>query len=248
MTFKIITHALRMVFSNIIPTLHVTAVLYLMTQAVSIIGNLISVGQVHTGGIMAQIEAGELFPTALFWVFFIFSMLVSIIATSWMAVAWHRYVLLGEQSSFVPKYPKGLVGRYFFTALGATLLIMVPAIILLIFVGMAVGYAIANPVVTIIFSIVFLYLLWRVTMTLPVLSVGNNMSIRDSWKHTAKLSAPIFGVSVIIGTLTTLAQFLPTTIPGAWIISILLGWVSTVVGLSILTTIYGICVESREID
>lgn len=246
MTIKLISHALRMVFGDLAGALRVTGLLYLLSQAVVILPPLLLNGTYSINDPFGVTSPG--FGLVTFAVVIV-TLILSIILSTWMAVAWHRYILLNETGL---SYPKGKVGSYFWTGFGYGILCFLPAILFAIVIGMVVGpEAIECPLAIGVLTVLVSFLFLRIAMGLPGLCVDNNVVFRESWRMTAPLSSAIFGVALIAGVVAVLSTYATMALGGslvvALIFSIIIGWVQLVVTLSVLTTVYGVVVEGRQL-
>lgn len=175
---------------------------------------------------------------------------------AYAAVAWHRFVLLSEKSSGIfPSPPVGTVSGYF----GRTWLIglIVFAFIFvfnwLIYTGipLTIGYSIWTGIAVSLFVNAFAsYIILRLGMILPARALENNHSLVSSWRATAKVGGPLVLSAILLSALKVL-QLLPAVFNMPALISIVVGgavtWLSLMVGISILTTLYGYCVEGRDL-
>jgi hypothetical protein len=178
---------------------------------------------------------------------------------AWVAVTWHRYILLEEYPATVPAVANRPIGAYIGRTLMMTLqlvLVMIPVMLLVIpFIGNA-GTLMLNTGSGLIFSIVIgsiLSFFWlRIGVSLPAVAVGKPMSSREAWTETKPVWQTILGASVIMVALNlavTLAfSLLFTGIPLiSYVLSVAMQWVTMMVGVSVLTTIYGHVVEGRPL-
>ncbi|MFQ6550890.1 hypothetical protein AAD018_000925 [Aestuariibius insulae] len=178
--------------------------------------------------------------------------IVQLIVTLWLAVAWHRYVLLaGNSQTSEGKAPAGRILAYF----GWSILI---GIVLVVFVGLGVLLAGALPpplpalvvAATVVFAIAAFY---RLSVILPAAAIGQAEGLVATWERTsgttltmiflAALSA-IF-LFVVALPFAFLAELLPIAVQPFLLAvpNILI----TLIGISILTTLYGHYVEGREL-
>jgi hypothetical protein len=100
---------------------------------------------------------------------------------------------------------------------------------------------------------VVLYWLWmRLALILPAAAVGRPMTLGESWRYTARASGAIFVAIVILSALSIGAGFvLDLLLPGGLVrtvFDVVVTWISLMVGVSVMTTLYGHLVERRAID
>ncbi|SDX88457.1 hypothetical protein [Citreimonas salinaria] len=242
--WDIFMHSVRLVLRNLGPALRVSALLYTVQVA----------GQVSA--LYSPIEAAEVPGMAaepsLLSVILAFA---AIVASLWIAVGWHRFVLEEE-------YPQGWLPRWH----GATLLrylwrsivvgIVVVLGILVAFIPIMLFLAIAPAVAGIFaFGMIGLggYLFFRLGVTLPAAAVGHRLSLREGWRATKDADGAIVVLAFIVigASLVIQAPALvnpdPTSIVNV-VYTIVTGWFATIIGVSVLTTLYGHYVQGRPID
>ena len=172
-----------------------------------------------------------------------------------MVAAWHRYVLLPEDKrahGFTPD--AAVVLGYFGRSILIGLLLMLLS--LPVFVPVAALAAATNSVaLSAIASIpaiaVLVYVFLRLSLILPACTIGHDMKIRESWEATKPLSAVI----AILTVLMALADFainvvlgaLPNTSMIVGVVNVVVSLVYALVSASVLTTLYGIAVEGRDV-
>ncbi len=250
--WKIFLHSLRMVFGNIGAALRVSLVPYLVQVAVSLytfqkIGPAIRMMQT---GQPVQLPPG-------FWSLWGLLLAVTVVTGLWIAVAWHRYVLVEEEpGALLPKFHSAEMVRYFWVSLLiALIMIMVGAAVMLVMMilmsvlGPSPFMALIGFLVTII---PLVYIFYRLSPALPAAAIGRKMSLADAWSATAPAGSAIFTIA-ILGALAGIIFEIPSMIdsnPGSIInlvYSHVTGWIVMMIGISVLTTIYGVYVEGREI-
>lgn len=178
---------------------------------------------------------------------------------AWVAVTWHRYILLEEYPATVPAVANRPIGAYIGRTLMMSLqlvLVMVPVILFVVsFIGNA-NTLMLNTGSGLIFAVVMgsvVSFFWlRIGVSLPAVAVGKPMNSRDAWAETNSVWQTILGASVIMVALNLAVTFafslLFSGIPLiSYILSIVIQWVTMMVGVSVLTTIYGHVVESRPL-
>lgn len=214
---------------------------------------------VHAGPLTLHGRAifSALLPILVFWCF----------ALLWVAVGWHRHVLLDERPlAAMPRLHAGRMLAY----LGWGLLILVTGALLAwpsffvatIFVKGVLGGGGPAPMtgrIAFVFVLlwllrtVFMWLFYRVAPLLPAVACGRKMNIGDAWHETRNAGGTLF----VLAVLTFLADFLLNLPAGLalhgiaasaeelWAVLVL--WLETMFGLSILTTIYGHYIEKRPL-
>lgn len=248
MAFRILVHAFRMVFGNFGAAIRISMPMIVM----AIVGMFVlSPGEMEGPGTPGEQFRDTFSGPAVIW------LLVYLVATLWVAVAWHRYCLREEYPGAVmPAFHGDRLLRY----LGWTVLIMLVAIVVSMAAGMVIGGIAAlsqsGPLAALLWLGwvgVLLWLLQRISLVLPASAVNQGLSFWQSWEATRPMSGTILAVALMFALLSFLlgAAALPfagVSVLLAGLVNVGAQWVSMMLGLSILTTIYGICVEGRTID
>jgi hypothetical protein len=187
------------------------------------------------------------------------AVLVSIIAFIGglaIAVAWHRFILLDEQpSGWLPAFD----GRRMLSYFGYSLLLALIALVIMIVVGLVLGiFAILGGVIMFVltsFVTVFIILVigFRLALILPASSVDKRLRLGEAWAATSGATGDIVvlallcaGASVVLGLVSLI--FVGPLLPLGILWDAAVGWLSLMVGMSILTTLYGHYVENRPIS
>lgn len=255
MGWQIFIHSIRQVLNNLSAALRISGALFLVQLIVSY-----ALGVSLSGGSEAELQqrmmSGE-FP----WLGMILVFVITIITGIWIAVAWHRYVLKVEMpGSFIPPFHTDRMLSYF----GNSLLLMVIAIpigfAMSLVVGLifsvfysdaslpGVGLGILAGVIIMLPVIVVVY---RLSVILPGSALGEKVRLREAWSKTAGSSGAIIFLAVL-SIVAAVVIDLPLKVLGsvpllafAW--SAATAWLKMMVGISILTTLYGHFVEKRPL-
>jgi hypothetical protein len=183
--------------------------------------------------------------------------LLYFIVLLWLAVAWHRYVLLNEMpSGAIPPFKGDRMLSYFGRSLLIGLVLLCIGIVLMLVT--AVLGVVLGPLailVAIVFYVVMTVVSYRLSPILPAAALGQSLSLREAWAATAGASGAIIVlgiVSVLAVIVIDLPVFLLVNLGSvgrilAQLWSIATGWVFMLVGISIITTIYGHYVEKRPL-
>ena len=176
----------------------------------------------------------------------------------WAAVAWHRFVLLEESPGLLPALHAGRIGAY----LWAWVRLIGP----LILVGLAVAtagaaiavVAAAAGVPALAFLLFFglnilaIYATLRFSLVLPAAAVGKRMGVVESWELTGGAREAILIAAALLSVLNAVIELAGGALglaggAGA-VLSLGTWWFGFVLGLSILTAIYGHVVEGRPLS
>ncbi len=254
MSWLIVRHAFQMVFGNIADALRVSVGPVLILAAIFF-------GVIRIFGLQAdffneiQVNpdlAQRAFPAALILI------VAYLLVFAWVAVAWHRFVLLEEYPGYLPALNGRPIVPYLVKTILLALVLMAIMLPLLLLLGLALGPVLmAAPLVGSILlglfiGAVFSYFWLRFAICLPATAVGVPMKIGASWTASAPLSSTIFGVTLIITALNILATVIAEQLSGlsgalGTVANLAVTWVTMMVGVSILTTLYGHLVEGREL-
>jgi hypothetical protein len=254
MAWSIFVHSLRQVFGNIGGALQVSGIL-MLAQA----GILLTFGKallMDQPAQRAMMEGGS-FP----WGQFLLAFLLIAIISLWIAVGWHRYILLNERPTLVPALKLDRMLGYFGKSLLIGLILLVPAFLLglvagavatallkggtgLIGVFIVMGLVVYLPLVTIA---------TRLATALPGVALEPGVPLFSGWEATKGATWTIAGVVLLslicFGGIELIATRVfpdPTALP-AVVVSVVTQWAATMVGVSILTTLYGHYVEKRSL-
>lgn len=242
-----------------LPTLvavaHVLAVVLAASQA-----DDLSLG--NYGAVLQEIYVARGWPMVLLllaiWAFIV----------SWIAVAWHRFVLRDEPVGwFTPLNSRAVLGYglwvlffWFLWVLALTAWLIGPTLFdTVVTTSLGQGGTVATSegwqggMWLAPFSLIFCWVFLRVSLVLPACAVGKPMSLRTSWRLTADRPVRILIILAVMAGLSigidfVLGQF--AALPGmppvvSTVLFTLFGFLQAVLGLSILNTLYATLVESR---
>ncbi|OUD09682.1 hypothetical protein BVC71_07555 [Marivivens niveibacter] len=251
MAWKIVLHAFRMIFGNIVDALKVSVgpmlIFVVLTLVVGQIVNLPS-GSFHDMGSVQPDTAGTMFFAVLILC------AAAIFIFAWIAVAWHRFILLEEYPGVLPTLADRPIGQYVAKSLIIALILIVigaaagMVVMMLLSMGGLFLLSIGMSVVLLLIN----YLGLRFGLMLPAAAVGQNMSIGESMAKTKESSGQILGVTTILIAM----NFASTLIVGmfyefatiiAFVLDIATNWLFIMLNVSVLTTLFGHLVEGREI-
>jgi len=194
--------------------------------------------------------------SGMFFVYTMVSIAAYLFVACWIAVTWHRFVLLEEYPATLPAVSDRNIGAYAWQSVKIGLAMVGVAMIMGVLFALTVlplmsaGSVTATLVYTLVIGLVIGYISLRVSVCLPAVAVGKQMGIRDSWTVTAKVSGAIFALAVLLAVFNLILTFPAVYItwpPLALIYDLITTWIVLMVGVSVLTTLYGNLVEGREL-
>jgi hypothetical protein len=261
--WKIVRHSFVLLFNNLGNALKVSIGPYLIGIALSIAAFLaaglplrVLETLASNPGMTYQIrDAPGPFILAVLAV-----LVLIMFVSAWVAVSWHRFVLLEDYPGIIP----AISGRPIWGYLGRVVLLIIILILIAIPTGIVAGLVSApfvsqNPgtgalvALLIIGTLVAAFLSWvwlRLGLILPAAAVGKPMGMGESWSATARISGAIFVAALIMFAISGVVSFLLASVFGegtaGTILGLIVNWISVMVGISVLTTLYGHLVEDRE--
>lgn len=248
--WQIFRHSVQLVLANLDQALRISLVLYIVQSGYVILTFF------HPPA-MAEAEGGMEYPvmTPETAVLSILVSLLAVVASLWIAVAWHRFVLTSEYpEGWLPRWHGGAILSY----LGRSILVAILIVLAVTVAALPVGFlAIAMPGLAGLFSLLLVglgaYLFFRLGVMLPAAAVGERLQLGDAWDATRGESGTIVVLSAIVVVASVIVQ-LPSWFnndPGSVIglvYSLVVNWFATIIGISVLTTLYGHFIEDRSID
>lgn len=251
MPLRLFLHAFRTIFGNLREALVISVVpfgaLFLL---------LILFGQTFETSFTQEPSGGVLFGIFVFVIAFI-------VAFGFVASSWHRFVLFEEtpkilgspaQRRAVPYIWKGIL-------LGLWLLLFyIPITIVLGLVLVPVagaanetGFGLLAIALDIVIGGVMGAIFFMYAMVLPASALEKHMTFKESRLATSRLGINLLWLGVLIAAFNTLmnvALGLVLVAGGGVIGSVLslaIQWLVMMIGISILTTLYGHLVEGRDL-
>lgn len=253
-SWAIFKHAVRMVFGNLGDALKVTGVLYVAMFAAQqvLVGTLLA----DDAAMQTAIETGS-----MSWGLIGLYILIASVLSIWAVIGWHRYVLLEERPTFVPKLLPANMLHYFWRTILVTLIVIIPAMIAGFFAGVIGGLlgavfggqgglfggmlgALAGFLIAMIIA-------YRLSPMFPAAALGNAMPFGEAWaklRSKNKMIVMLALISAVGALILGLPSFFfdPVSIV-AQAYAFVVGWVQLTIGASIVTTLYGVYVEGREL-
>ncbi len=178
----------------------------------------------------------------------------------WVAVAWHRFVLLEERSEkFLPTFHTKHNLRYFMGGFLMGILVIIVGLISGVLVGLLVGIAFgglnslaSTTLITVLVSTICVWVFYRIAPILPAAALGYTLDIGEAWESTKPLSGAIIVLGVVLAIASSVLGLVVEFVFGFSAILLLAAqcfqaWLGLMVSVSVLTTIYGIAVEKRDL-
>jgi hypothetical protein len=263
--FKALGHAFRSTTDNIGFAFHISWPWVLILLPFNVATNLYMVlNGLETGGEPNPEMLGKFFAV------FIPLGLASIVAYSSIAVNWHRYVLLDEIAQGWQRLRiDSLTWRY----IGNFILIFLVLLACGIPVGAVLGLVsyllntlwgeelllvLLIPATVALYAFAFIAA-YRLMVKLPAVALGRtDFSLGDAWRATKGNSLRLLGLLILFVLcllLLAAGMFVITYLFGligtvglslAVAIQVMVNWVATILGVTLLTSLYGFFVEGRE--
>lgn len=246
MAVRIFLHSIGLVFNQLSGAFRISGLLYLVYFVLSFIALMVLVHP--TPGREPSFPGLAFLAGVLGALFFL-----------WIAVGWHRFVLIDElPNAPIPMFHGNrilaYVGRGLQTALIVMLVSIVPLALFTSLLFATKSEQIMLPF-AIVISIITLVISYRLAPMLPGAAIGQSIGAGAAWTATSGAFGTIFGLAVI-SAIASLVIDLPVELlkllPGGsflvfgWLF--ITTWVKLMVGVSILTTIYGVFVEKRVLS
>lgn len=262
MAFQIIRHAFRMIFGNLGQALRVSIGPYVIL----ILGYLLLFLIAGQAGAFAQLTSGAGTLPEDFSGMAVIALLALIPFTlfvlGWIAVSWHRFILLEEYSGILP----AVSGRPIWPYVGRSILyglligliaipvFLIVGMIAMPFVGSEPTAALTLPALMIFVGVAaFLSFIWfRIGLALPSVAVGEPITMGQAWEASRSMSGTIFGVALLLMAINGIATFVVNQVSAiapiiGVVADIAVQWTILMLGVSILTTFYGHLIEKRPL-
>ena len=174
----------------------------------------------------------------------------------WMAVAWHRHVLIvSDEDPHLEPMSGSMLLRYFGVTMLIALIVM-GALLLALALLLAVvsstnifSTPLSQQVVAVVAGASVFWLMTRLALPLPAIALGTRLSFRESLRETKPISSGLLIFSGAFALITiVLEQLVGASAPVfAWIIATAFELIGIYVGASLLTTLYGVLIQGRDL-
>ncbi len=250
MGVSLFVHSVRLVLGDWRNALKISGLLYLIYAIPALIFALLFPVPTQPEQALAALGSGGFLG--------LITAILAIVAFVWIAVAWHRYVLLDEMpAGQFPEFNRSRLLSYG----GYSLLLGFIGLVLSLIVSAVVGL-VAIPLLGVVGVFitgllalaVVLVAGYRLAPILPATAIDKPLTLRQAWEATDNANTAII-VLAILSAIAALVIDIPAFILASagplaflgvlW--SLATGWVKMIVGVSILTTLYGHYIEGRAI-
>lgn len=251
MAFQIIRHAFGMIFGNLGQAMRVSIGPYVLL-IVGVVFGFMLIGFPDSMAAVPQSFnpiAILVVPLMVALAFFVFG---------WVAVSWHRFILLEEYVGVLPVVSDRPIWPYVWRSFLYGLLLVAVAIpILFIFSIAASPFLSASPslIVSGILSVggaIIAFVWFRIAIALPAIAVGRPITLGQAWSASSGIVGTIFGVALILMLINGAAELviglITLTVPIiGFVVNLAVQWLLLMLGISILTTFYGHVIEKRPL-
>lgn len=252
MAWQLVRHAFAMILGNLGQALKVSLIPYGIL-VVAMVFILAVVGMPLSNDV--PLDAVSFSPMSLILILALFAF--AIFVFGWVAVSWHRFILKEEYTTLVPAVSGRPIWPYIRRSMWLGLIVFLVAIPVLFVTSMIavpfVGGSLIVPVIAFLAGATIVAFFWmRWAIALPAAAIGEDMTLSQAWSITAPMSKTILGVALILMAINVIPAFLLSGFYAVapiigFVIDLILQWLTVMLGLSILTTLYGHLVEGRSL-
>lgn len=241
--WKLFKHAFGMLWRNLGSALKISLIPFAL---------IVTVFALFFGTMIA--DAGTYGPAAPSVGAMFTMIVVGIVCGTTVAVNWHRFVLLNEPAGWVPRFHGVRIIAYLLQLVLIGLLLgvgmgIVSAVMSLLMTGG--GGALLGVILMLALMVFALAAYWRLGASLPGAALDDGAGIGETWRATkgnlgtfVVLALILFGFALVMSGVQMLVMFVPLI---GILIYLAVEWFLTMLGLSLLTTVYGYYVEKREL-
>jgi len=253
----ILFHAIGMVTSNLNAALRISAALMALQFVLAI---LLGVQFLYMGIDTTEMMMSGTYPYGSAGLVLI----IQLVSTLWIAVAWHRFILREEQpGTALPPFNGPAILSYVLAGIIFVLVLVAVAVPF----GLLAGLIAAPMMVSgspggltlaglVLFALVWLpvtYISYRISPILPSAALQERIPLKEAWYATGT-SGAAFVVLAVISVLGVWLANLPVMLLAqissflAFLWAFAVQWAVLMIGVSVLTTIYGHYVEKRALN
>lgn len=251
--WRFFIHSIRQLLLNIGPALRISLLPYLIFLAVYLsIGQpaMVSIALMQDDQALLEENFGSIFLSILTLG------LVAAICFIWVAVAWHRYVLLEEEPGpFFARMQRGPMMAYLAASVRLFLVVFLFAILISVVVSILGGILFVFPMLGILIftfgSVVLSAFILGLSMILPAAALQDPIPLAQARQTAWANLGPILVLSLLITLLNSIPQILTGTPLGPVVNSVSYQlpsqWLITMLSISVATTLYGYFIQGREL-
>ena len=252
MAWKLILHSFNMIFGNLAEALKVSVG--------PILVGLLLIGLSFLGfglnfEFLSEMEQGSSANTGAAFLFVLLAIIIMTVVFAWIAVAWHRFVLLEQYPGILPAFRGQPIGAYIGRTLVLSLLIALVVFALAFVIGLLTALTASMGLAIFLgvgLGFVVSYLWLRIGLVLPATALREPLKVSESMAATKPMAGTIFGVSAILAILNFLISLIIGQVYNfagiiAFVLDVAANWVFIMVGISILTTLYVHLIEKRPL-
>lgn len=252
--FKLVQHAIKVLFFDFWATVRLTVFPIVVGGVAAFFATYFLAGDTLGTLEGAPYDGRTTAELGQFLAIFL-SLAILIVVGCWAAVGWHRFILLEEQTgSFFPMFSWSYVKSYIWAGLRIFLLLFIILVVLMFVLMVVVQFLSAVGLgawsfllVLAVVQIIGMVLFFRFSLVLPAAALGLPMSLRQSLNATKGQTLALLTVALLLAGLGFLADYFEFLGVAGLILWIFLSWFGFALGISILTTFYGVYVEKREL-
>ncbi len=166
-------------------------------------------------------------------------------AASWVGISWCRFVYLQELPSVFPQFHGRLILSYFTKSVLIIIMSFVAALPVIVLTMLLSLYTeVAEEIMLFLILVPVFWVSYRLSVIYVSVALEEQTTFRSAWRKTRAISSAILGGTGVLSCLYVVEDmlfenlFVVSGLPGA-AIDTLLNWVLSMIGLSLMATIYG---------
>lgn len=250
-TIDVLRHAVKMLFHDTWATLRLTLLPVAIGVGLGYLAALAIVGDAPStdvGAVGRKTIDGRTAAAILV------NLLMLFIGFAWGAVGWHRYGLLSERpGALLPRFDTQFFWAYVWAAIRLALMSVVLFLPLVLLIALLLSMLGADrlPLAVILIAIPAVLvsaMLLRYSLILPAAAIGQPITLREARLATQGRLGAFVALGIL---LTVIGNFAEREFGGGvlgFVTWATISWFSLALGLSVLTTLYGVFVEKRELS
>lgn len=247
-SFYVLRHAVKMMFHDIWATIRLT----FLPMALGAFGGLLAVWVIGGDGAQGLAFGDAVVSNARTKFVPLVFTIIYLVCFCWAAVVWHRYILLAERPGAVlPGFDIGRVLRYLGRALLvgiAAMAVMLPMMLLIMLtLGLGIGDGFIFSLVYMVLFVILSAGALSLSLVLPATAIGARLTFGEALGASRGRIGSFLLLALVLVIVGGLSEFFPVDGWPRAAVSIVGAWFSSTLGLSVLTTLYGVLVEKREL-